>query len=548
MRTKLFLLLIILSLNYLRLNAQIDPNTLCPPCSGAVCSFVSPSDEYVYVDANGWGHISGTHYESLLPCYFDISFKIRECNCPGYLGTIREIFIGKIDLDPMCQGMNYGAIMTNAIKMLLRGSWLFYGANTPLTWDVVISMPACWRFDQNSLIPCSTNVCCQTRYWIGNRGNIITATERLEVPPNNCGGIIGGSCDYYCNVNDLPVGTNLWEDEGEALCSNNDNCPNEPLEYAGQDINCECNPGYNNGDPTCCLQNPPTCNDACYNNYLGGVQGTTMFKLPYAQPVYVYVGYKRCPNGAKEIFIKYIQSYNWQIPVPPSPEWNDIFDLIVASVLKRAPIFFNECLDCSQGVITNYYVYSPKCFRAILLGGSNYLYAPCEPEECCWISYNICDNYVIGDPIPGCENYYMRTTTATSEYSRSDPEPANCTTECPYDACLYLPLRGDWIGYGTQLPKRPENFERSNKTAEISITYDMKSNILKVQNIPFIGNNSYSMKIFNVLGNIVFSCNASGESKEISCNVKNISSGLYIILLSDGKGKLLITKSVLIVK
>ncbi len=523
--------------------AQPTYEQLCPPCSGATCSVVSPSEEYVYVDANGWGHEAGTYYENGIACYYDVVFKIRECICPG--GAIeRDIYIRNIIFSPGCSGLNYEGIMRSAMKMLLRYAPAYFGIEQwPARFDVSILINSCWTFvstpgQADKLEPCSTSACCKTKYGVINAGSYLIEKERQLIPPPNCSGIVGQTCDYYCDVNDLPIGSLL--DANSTTCDN-DPCPEVPLNDTFHDSNCMCNDLFNPGGSNCC---PPPVNGCSYEDcgFDRSFVGKTHVRIdPFVcglpDAAYGYISYKTCPSTGnrlvrldKILLSSGLNGYNI----------SEIIICVLRYVHYNTTMLFE---DCNYDNPKLYYIYLPGCWKQInqtQYGGGPAWLVPCDPQECCWYIIRLGNQFAQGQH-PGCSLPSGIRIASSGGLDDSGDLVESCSTysNCdPRPICVYV-IDDPRIYSPGQLPRRSDFSEDISSKANPPVKRKLETVVagseLSIWYYP-ASDEYVKVKIIDILGEKVYEVEGQSNKQPMkwTINLKEWTSGTYFVVASEG--------------
>jgi len=514
------LILIAFGLFFIEQNLAFSTN--CDPCNGN-CVFHGPAaGQYGFrVTDPNYFHESGTIYLDLdRICYYDIRFQIRECTCPNGT-TTWEIFIDKIEFYGDCQFYNQNEkirAIQSAIKTLLRHTPLYFVPESELYrfwngWDVMIDMNACWTWNASTsaLEPCPFFDCCRTKYVIRPANGTFEIVDKFNInqpSPTTCGGVVGGSCFFACDANDLPPGS-LGTD-GSVVCSGfNDPCPNTPW---------DASPAYFNDFPS-------QRTDVAYFGKKVRIQDPDLGGTYYGK-----VKTKEC-NGQRLIYFESVQ-----LPTDadlPTDIIQGVFIRLIRAALYNSRGYFQELLNPDNpDAVYNVTVILPSCWQRM-----NYLLVPCPETECCSLDFTIDFNeYDYNkeleqnpNPLMVYIHYYEVTDCNLNPSSKS------CSNNC-FEVCLLLNYPAAFIGL---LPYSPSPRRGDDSWGEDnSLRGNMKFEIFPVPAnealkifADFERGGELILKINNLFGNELFSQQYTIKDKKavLEVQTKHLPQGVYTL-------------------
>jgi hypothetical protein len=541
------LILIAFGLFFIEQNLAFSTN--CDPCSGN-CVFHGPvAGQYGFrVTDPNYFHESGTIYLDLdRVCYYDIRFQIRECTCPNGT-TTWEIFIDKIEFYGDCQFYNQNEkirAIQSAIKTLLRHTPLYFVPESELYrfwngWDVMIDMNACWTWNASTsaLEPCPYFDCCRTKYVIRPANGTFEIVDKFNInqpSPTSCGGVVGGSCFFACDANDLPIGS-LNSDES-VVCSNP--CPNTP--WDGNIV-------YFNDFPRLHNSNPYLYNGMVY---FGKVLNSQITINGYEVNIQGYFKTNEC-GGNKYIYLEKMLIFTYDYLTDDDIAWAASYLIRIALAASRG--YFRQNLN-PDNPNANYTVtvIVPKCWQRF--AGYPALVAPCPGTDCCSLDFTIGFDltyytqqlrsatmslayrlsYVCRSPsynssyfICSQNCYDICTLFANTQYFNWYRDPGNddyahalAFYPCPIPGEDPFPRKGDYTF---------DFNERDNSIEKISVIPIPASDEIKII-CRFEDNGEVKLCVNNLVGDIMLSqqFNKNSYQEEFNMQTKNLPQGVYTL-------------------
>lgn len=415
--------------------------------------------------------------------------------------------------------------MINAVRRLLLYTPVYFLNQEELNrilnrWSVSIQMSPCWREDTyrpdpngpvlKRLVPCSSNVCCKTKYWVERHPLTnefwLVNKERIDLSPVVCSNVIGGGCTFRCDLNDVPFGR-LGESFDNPLCSLLDPCPDVPW----------------NSDPVTFFEGwPGVGEDKIYLRlFYAHVKDYNDNERTY----YYSVKTKTCPNTRRHfIFLDHIK-LACDEPLNITPERiQEIIKKGILGALYFANGYFQVPFNPNNlGPLTVNFII-PQCWKTFARYPYNcYLYLlPCENTGCCSRLLYVHYDEVSYNQNPDPRVYRTNLRVTPSEEGSIRPI-SPCPLEC-YDACTTLFDDDIYIGFLQTYPQGEMPW----------IPKEVGTNFAGMVE----GKSAYKILLFDILVRIFESI--SGEIKQNrlyqELNIEKLPFGSYfLVVLLDGE-------------
>lgn len=490
-----------------------------PVCNCSLNTFDAPMSQYSYNKGN-----SGVELVSFINngvmCYCEVYYRIKICINPNTNLENKEIYIEKIVFDPNCVPTDKSAAITAAVRMMVKFAPIYFSNSSLLlpSYRVSVVTPKCWSINSTSIesdsLSCGKN-CCKTEYFVNKNPNLPTfniTDKNKEYTVNDCGGISGATCTYYCNANDLPYG---------------------PIDDPTLNMNCtDVDPCFNE-----------TWNDAwqAWNDMYLAPQTEVFTTHIIRDDIYNscgYMSYKRCQTGEDCLHLIKIDKVNLTANAAVNLTDEEILHRVIKGALWRINGLLHERIDptykrdyitkgcnyISEGFFAK--VLMAKCWKRINTWNGIWL-VPCSESNCYEpVTYQI--KYTIDNSILYPYGKQTILNPATQADNISKVECGNGCSSCSWDAMFNVFFQG-WL----YLPKI--------STIEGVKTKPVKENLHGFNVVPNPAKNhvlvsltnewkNFTLEFVNSTGEVIYKKEYSNNnSKQIEINTSKFNSGLYII-------------------